>query len=175
MCCGYPPPVLWSRVSAGVRSITDRDRSGSVLTDVLGFSEVGREGSTTRFRASDPFGGIVHIREAKGFLPGRLGRAAVYRVAFRAADDASQADRARKVTEQHGLRPTEQLDRNYFRSLYFREPGGVLFEIATDQPGFTVDEPVETLGQALKLPPALEPRRKEIEGALLVVQPASAA
>jgi glyoxalase family protein len=90
----------------------------------------------------------------------------VHHVAFRAADDAEQAAMARKLTEQHGLQPTAQLDRNYFRSVYFREPGGVLFEIATDQPGFAVDEPVETLGQALKLPAALEPHRKEIEAVL---------
>jgi glyoxalase family protein len=64
------------------------------------------------------------------------------------------------------LRPTHQLDRQYFRSVYFREPGGILFEIATDVPGFAVDEPVETLGHNLKLPPFLEARRKEIEAVL---------
>jgi glyoxalase family protein len=65
-----------------------------------------------------------------------------------------------------GLHPTQQLDRKYFRSVYFREPGGILFEIATDAPGFAVDEPVETLGHDLKLPLFLEPRRKEIEAVL---------
>ena len=64
---------------------------------------------------------------------------------------------AQKLAENHGIHTTEQKDRNYFRSVYFREPGGVLFEIATDVPGFAVDEPVETLGQALKLPAFLEP------------------
>jgi glyoxalase family protein len=66
----------------------------------------------------------------------------------------------------HGVHPTDQRDRNYFRSIYFREPGGVLFEIATDIPGFAVDEPLASLGSALKLPPFLEPRRGEIEKAL---------
>jgi glyoxalase family protein len=70
------------------------------------------------------------------------------------------------LAENHGIRMTEQKDRNYFRSIYFREAGGVLFEIATDVPGFAVDEPVSSLGAALKLPPALEPRRKEIEAVL---------
>jgi glyoxalase family protein len=68
--------------------------------------------------------------------------------------------------ETHGQRPTEQKDRNYFRSVYFREPGGILFEIATDIPGFAVDEPVETLGEHLKLPGFLEPHRKDIENVL---------
>ena len=76
---------------------------------------------------------------------------------------------AKKLIEKHGMRPTEQLDRNYFRSIYFREPGGVLFEIATDQPGFTVDEPVESLGRELKLPAFLEGHRAEIVKVLPVL------
>ena len=72
----------------------------------------------------------------------------------------------RRLADSHGLRTTEQKDRNYFRSVYFREPGHVLFEIATDPPGFAVDEPAENLGQALKLPPFLEGRRGSIEAAL---------
>jgi glyoxalase family protein len=90
----------------------------------------------------------------------------VHHIAFRAADDAAQAAMAKKLATQHGVHPTDQRDRNYFRSIYFREPGGVLFEIATDIPGFAVDEPVASLGSALKLPPFLEPHRREIEKAL---------
>jgi glyoxalase family protein len=73
---------------------------------------------------------------------------------------------ARKLVADHGLRPTHQMNREYFRSVYFHEPGGILFEIATDAPGFTVDEPVESLGRGLKLPPFLEARRNEIEAVL---------
>ena len=119
-----------------------------------------------RLRASEAVGGVVDIREAKGFLAGRLGRGSVHHIAFRAADDASQAAMAQKLVADLGLRPTHQLDRQYFRSVYFREPGGILFEIATDAPGFAVDEPVETLGHDLKLPPFLEARRNEIEAVL---------
>ena len=90
----------------------------------------------------------------------------MHHVAFRAVDDADQAEMARKLVETHGQHPTEQKDRNYFRSVYFREPGGILFEIATDIPGFAVDEPVESLGEHLKLPAFLEPHRKDIEGVL---------
>ena len=72
----------------------------------------------------------------------------MHHIAFRAADDAAQAAMAAQLAADHRIRPTEQKDRNYFRSVYFREPGGILFEIATDEPGFAVDEPVAALGQA---------------------------
>jgi glyoxalase family protein len=111
-------------------------------------------------------GGVVDIRVAAGFLPGRMGRGSVHHVAFRAADDKAQAAMAARLRERHGLAATEQKDRNYFRSIYFREPGGVLFEIATDEPGFAIDEPATALGEALKLPAFLEPRRAEIERVL---------
>jgi glyoxalase family protein len=152
----------------GVTLLLDRAApTGAVLTDVFGFAETGREGSFVRYAACETdAGGTVTIRETGGFLPGRQGRGSVHHIAFRAADDAEQAVMAKKVRETHGLMPTEQRDRNYFRSVYFREPGGILFEIATDAPGFAVDEPVASLGHALKLPPFLEPRRREIEAAL---------
>jgi glyoxalase family protein len=90
----------------------------------------------------------------------------VHHIAFRAKDDAEQAEMVRKLNEAHGMRVTEQKDRQYFRSVYFREPGGILFEIATDVPGFTIDEPLATLGTDLKLPRFLEPRRKQLEAEL---------
>jgi len=141
--------------------------TGAILTDVFGFSEVGREGSTVRFKAEGTdIGGIVDIRVAGDFLRGRQGGGSVHHIAFRAADDEAEFAMMRKLAENHGIRTTDQKDRNYFRSLYFREPGGVLFEIATDIPGFAVDEPVASLGQSLKLPPQYEPRRKDIEAVL---------
>jgi glyoxalase family protein len=141
--------------------------TGAILTNVLGFREFGREGPLVRYAAgAGGAGDVVTIRETGGFLPGRQGRGSVHHIAFRAKDDAEQAAMAKKVRTEHGLAPTEQRDRNYFRSVYFREPGGILFEIATDQPGFAVDEPVASLGQALKLPPFLESHRREIEAAL---------
>jgi glyoxalase family protein len=146
--------------------VGDAARTAAVLKDVLGFEEAGRDGAIDRFRASEAIGGVVDIREARGFLAGRLGRGSVHHIAFRAADDARQAEMSRKLVADFGLRPTPQLDREYFRSVYFREPGGILFEIATDAPGFAVDEPVDSLGRDLKLPPFLEPRREEIEAAL---------
>jgi glyoxalase family protein len=147
--------------------LADAAPTGAILTDVLGLTEFGREGSLIRFKAGDTaIGGVVDIHEGGGFLPGRPGGGSVHHIAFRAADDAEQAEMARKLVENHGIRPTEQKDRNYFRSVYFREPGHVLFEIATDIPGFAADEPVASLGQSLKLPGFLETRRSEIEAVL---------
>lgn len=147
--------------------LEDSAPTGAILTDVLGFNEVAREGNVTRYRAANTSsGGIVDLRAAGGFLPARMGAGSVHHIAFRATDDAAQAEMVKKLAENHGIRTTEQKDRNYFRSVYFREPGHVLFEIATDQPGFAVDESVETLGEALKLPPFLEKHRAEIEAVL---------
>jgi glyoxalase family protein len=140
--------------------------TGAILTDVLGFTEIGREGSTVRFKADAPSGGTVDIRAAGEFLRGRQGAGSIHHIAFRATDDEAQFAMGRRLADNHGIRTTDQKDRNYFRSLYFREPGGVLFEIATDQPGFAVDEPVAALGQTLKLPPFLEGRRDQIEAVL---------
>lgn len=152
----------------GVRLLLDDGKqTAAILTDVLGFTKAGTEGPVTRFVADGvTFGGVVEIREAKGFLAGNMGRGSVHHIAFRAATDEAQAEMRRKLVETHRLHVTEQIDRCYFRSIYFREPGGIIFEIATDQPGFAIDEPVESLGQALKLPPFLESQRQEIEATL---------
>ena len=143
------------------------EETGEILTDVLGFREVGREGALIRFAASGGANGcLIDIHKKKVVTRGHQGRGSVHHIAFRAADDAQQAMMADKLISGHQRHPTEQKDRNYFRSIYFREPGGVLFEIATDIPGFAVDESVDLLGQNLKLPNFLEARRREIERVL---------
>ena len=161
------PPEHAVRGVRGVTVMVDAgEPTAAVLTETLGFTAVGREGKVARYRASGgKLGSVVDLRTAEGFLAGRQGAGSVHHVAFRAADDAAQADMVAAVKAQ-GLRPTDQIDRCYFRSVYFREPGGVLLEIATDDPGFTVDEPKETLGEAIKLPPWYEARRAEIVAAL---------
>ncbi|HEY1941694.1 MAG TPA: ring-cleaving dioxygenase [Roseiarcus sp.] len=155
----------------GFHSVTllleDGVPTGDILTDVLGFEAAATEGAIRRYRAPGAkAGAIVDIRAIGGFPRGWQGAGSVHHVAFRAADDADQAEMAHKLVEHHRVRTTEQKDRNYFRSVYFREPGHVLFEIATDPPGFAVDESVATLGEALKLPPFLEAHRGAIEAAL---------
>jgi glyoxalase family protein len=97
--------------------------------------------------------------------PAEEGAGSIHHIAFRATDDAAQAAMGAAFRKQ-GLKPTEQRDRNYFRSIYAREPSGVLFEVATDGPGFLVDETAEALGSSLRLPARLEAHRAEIEAAL---------
>ena len=99
---------------------------------------------------------------------GLVANGSVHHVAFRVQNDEILMHFRKKV-EEYGLSITPQIDRQYFHSLYFREPGGVLFEIATDNPGFTVDERLEELGQNLKLPAQYEPHRAEIEAHLVKI------
>jgi glyoxalase family protein len=155
----------------GLRSVSlllaDAGPTAAILTDVFGFVADGREGATQRYRASGvEFGGLVDLRTAGEFLGARQGAGSVHHIAFRARDDAVQAAMVSKLVQNYHLRTTEQKDRTYFRSIYFREPGRVLFEIATDPPGFAVDESMDSLGRTLKLPPFLEGRRAAIEAAL---------
>ncbi len=149
--------------------VKDAAPTGAILTDVLGYAEAAREGAYVRFTSNAAMGGVVDLRVAGDFLKGRAGGGSVHHVAFRAADDAAEMEMVRKLAENHAIHTTEQKDRNYFRSVYFREPNGVLFEIATDIPGFAVDEPADTLGQSLKLPAGLESKRDEIERVLPVL------
>ncbi len=142
------------------------EATAAILTGVLGLTESGREGAAIRYAGTAGLGGFVTLRAVGDFLPGRTGAGSVHHIAFRAADDAAQAAMADRLRREHGLSVTEQRDRQYFRSVYFREPGGVLFEIATDAPGFAIDEAPDALGSALKLPPGLEPHRAQIEGVL---------
>ncbi|SEG72114.1 ring-cleaving dioxygenase [Bosea lathyri] len=147
--------------------LDDAAPTAAILTDVFGFREIGREDTLIRYKAEGaPLGDVVDLRVAGGFLPARQGAGSVHHIAFRAADDAAQDEMLRRLAANHGIRTTEQRDRNYFRSVYFREPGRVLFEIATDVPGFSIDEPTESLGQALKLPAGLEAQRVHIEAVL---------
>jgi glyoxalase family protein len=137
-----------------------------VLVETLGFRLVSEDGSTRRYAAGEGGPGrLVDVRAVGGFTHGASGAGTVHHIAFAVADDEAQlAARARVV--EAGLEPTPVIDRNYFHSVYFREPGGVLFELATVPPGFAIDEPVEHLGERLMLPPQYEPHRAEIEGVL---------
>lgn len=135
----------------------DTARTSAFLTEVLGFSAAGSEGERTRWRVNDAAVDIVPAPEAER---AKLSAGMVHHVAFRVANDAAQLEWREKLVAA-GVHVTRVIDRRYFRSIYFREPGGVLFEIATDSPGFFIDE--AELGGALKLPPWLEPMRESIE------------
>jgi glyoxalase family protein len=111
----------------------------------------------------------LHVIENKDLPVARQGAGGVHHVAFRTPDEAQYHAWARRLTELR-IPNSGEIDRFYFRSLYFREPNGILFEIATDGPGFATDEPIETLGEKLALPPFLEPRRAQIEAGLKPIE-----
>jgi glyoxalase family protein len=133
------------------------------LTGLMGYRLVGQEGNRSRFAAADAqVGATVDLLLRPHAPRGRFGAGSIHYVAFRAADDAEQHEYLIRL-RQEGFSVTPVQDRQYFHSIYFRIPGGVLFEIATDSPGFTFDEDIDALGLGLRLPPWLEPRRSEIE------------
>jgi glyoxalase family protein len=137
-----------------------------LMTEALGFRQV--DETEGRVRLSTGEGGpgnTVDVVSASGFPRGSMGVGTVHHVAFRIPDDETQVALREEISAL-GYNVTPVLDRNYFRSIYFREPGGVLFEIATDPPGFAVDEAEAELGTHLKLPPWLEPRRDKLEEVL---------
>jgi glyoxalase family protein len=147
------------------------EATARVLTETLGFHLVREQGSVYRYAAEGAaHGTIVDLRCVPGLWPGVPGAGTVHHVAFRARDEREQL-RARDEIAAAGLDVTPVLDREYFKSIYFREPAGVLFEVATDPPGFLIDESLDMLGHALKLPPWLEPRRFEIEALLPNIHP----
>ena len=146
--------------------LIDGKLTASVLTGTMGYRLAAQAGHRTRYTAG--LGGpgtYVDLLTDPALPRGLSGAGTIHHVAFRVPDDATQVA-ARALLVQGGLQVSPVIDRAYFKSIYYREPGGVLFEIATDQPGFAIDEPVETLGSKLSLPPHLEPHRAEIEAAL---------
>jgi glyoxalase family protein len=140
--------------------------TAELLTGTLGFRSIGEEGNRFRFEsgAGGP-GTRVDLVASPDAPRGHVAAGTVHHVAFRVADDPSQEEWRRKLLER-GLHVSPVMDRQYFHSIYFREPGGVLFEIATDPPGFTWDETVAELGSGLRLPPWLEKERATIESIL---------
>ena len=137
-----------------------------LLLDTLGFRPVSEEGSTQRLAVGDGGPGtMVNVRTIGGFTQGVSGAGTVHHVAWRLPDQATQLV-MRDLVSSAGLDPTPVIDRRYFHSVYFREPGGVLYELATTTPGFAIDEPLERLGERLMLPPHYEMRREQIEAVL---------
>ncbi len=159
-----PAAIAIRRIGGITLGLAGIDGTARVLTEVFGYERIGAEGGFTRFRA--PSGSDVIDLQLVAPARGQMGAGTVHHIAFRADDDAAQAAMADALRRSLHLGVTEQKDRNYFRSVYFREPGGVLFEIATDAPGFLVDEDDATLGTALKLPEQYEPYRARIEAVL---------
>ena len=149
---GFHSVTLWVQSLAG---------TADLLTQSMGYTAVGEENGRHRYRAAGPIAQVVDVIVRPNLSRGQMGAGSIHHIAFRTADDAQQ--HAWQTTlSAHGYAVTPVRDRQYFRSIYFREPSGVLLEIATDPPGFTADESLETLGQTLQLPPWLEPSREQI-------------
>ena len=150
-------------VTLWVHRLTD---TATVLTHALGFREVARSADVVRYAVDDAAPGtLVDVKEFPTGPGGSGGAGIVHHVAFRALDDDAEFGIRAQVTAA-GLQITEQIDRTYFRSMYFREPGHVLFELATDAPGFTVDESADQLGESLQLPPQHEHLRDTLRAHL---------
>ncbi len=164
---GPVPPEHAIRGLHGTTIWEDRDvGSTGFLETTMGFEPAGEDSGLWRFRSvADGVGSTVYFRRAPGFWRGAGGVGTVHHVAFRAATDQAQLEKRAEI-EAQGRGITPVIDRQYFHSVYFHEPGGVLFEVATDGPGFTIDEPSEELGSRLKLPPMYEASRSQIEKTL---------
>jgi glyoxalase family protein len=167
------------------------ERTASLLADTMGFKLVAKDNKEDRFRfgiveknnnnqegysgtteSSTSIGSFVDIVCQPEISRGYIGIGTVHHIAWRAANDRHQLDLRKRIVEEAKLNPTPVIDRTYFHSVYFREPGGVLFEIATDPPGFAIDERPEDLGKHLKLPQWLEPVRGKLEQLLPPVKTA---
>jgi glyoxalase family protein len=165
---GFHSVTLWER---------DPDRTARLLTDVFGYEAIGSEttGGAERLRLQangDARANIIDILRSDAETTGRPGAGTIHHIAFRARSQDEQ-DSWIDTLATAGHRTTGVIDRQYFNAIYFREPGGVLFEIATDPPGFAVDEPEATMGSRLMLPPQYEPMRARIEQALPSLKVAS--
>jgi glyoxalase family protein len=159
---GFHSATLW---------VTELAPMADFMAEFFGWKLLGQEGDTHRFvGAEDLPGNLVDIRELPQLERGKNGLGTVHHLAFRIGSEAEQLSLREKLLTQ-GFRVTEVKDRKYFRSIYFRSPGGILFEVATVAPGFAVDESEAELGRELKLPEWEEPLRAEIEADLPEISP----
>ncbi|MDM5328965.1 ring-cleaving dioxygenase [Neobacillus sp. CF12] len=143
-------------------------KTAGVLENVMGLECIGQEGDFLRFKAEGHLGNTIDI-QLNPSVRGLMGAGTVHHIALRAQDEKELLS-WRSLLQDKGYYPTEVRDRNYFKAVYFHEEGGILFEIATDPPGFSVDEPVAELGKRLMLPSWLESKREELEATLPPVE-----
>ncbi|MFP3918170.1 ring-cleaving dioxygenase [Lysinibacillus telephonicus] len=147
---------------------TRPQETAATLVDVMGLEVIGSEGDYTRFKASGDIGNTIDLKMITG-LRGTMGVGTVHHIAWRAKDDADHRQ-WQEHAMNHGQHVTEIKDRNYFNAVYFRESGEILFEIATDPPGFAHDESYETMGSQLMLPSQYERLRDSLEKSLIPIE-----
>ena len=144
-------------------TLLERSLEGTAaMLSLMGFHQVASDGPRFRFAAAgNALGNHIDVVVDPAAAFGRNGAGTVHHIAFRAADDAAQLEWRQQIARVTSVTPVQ--DRDYFHSIYFHEPGGVLFELATDPPGFTLDEPLDSLGEELRIPAWLEPQRRQLE------------
>jgi glyoxalase family protein len=156
------PPEHAIRGLFGVTLLEQKADETAGILSLMGFQKTGQEGSRLRFSApGHALGNHIDLIVDPKAKFGRSGAGSVHHIAFRAQDDAAQKEWRQEISKHLDVTPV--MDRTYFHSIYFREPGGVLFELATDPPGFALDEPIESLGEELRIPQWLEAKRRFIE------------
>ncbi|WP_168123121.1 ring-cleaving dioxygenase [Paenibacillus sp. HB172176] len=161
---GVPTDKAIKGFGGAVLFSTAPESTGKLLAEVMGLDKVGENGEYARYRSFGEIGNTIDVNIAP-MAHGSGGHGTVHHIAWRAKDDAEHV-RWRTQVAEHGYQPTPIIDRQYFNAVYFREEGGILFEIATDPPGFARDEPQESLGEKLMLPEWYEGHRSEIQGLL---------
>ncbi|KQX60712.1 ring-cleaving dioxygenase [Paenibacillus sp. Root444D2] len=165
---GIPTDKAIKGFGGAVLYSTAPDKTSQLLEQVMGLQKVGQEGAYARFKSFGDLGNIVDINVTP-MAYGAGGAGTVHHIAWRAKDDAEHA-LWRSHVQTNGFQPTPIVDRQYFNAIYFREEGGILFEIATDPPGFARDEQPEALGEKLMLPEWFEESREQIERNLPPIQ-----
>ena len=150
-------------------NLKSKDLTEKLLTEHMDYRFIGEENGRFRYGTAGKPGDIVDIVIDKSGSRGMQSAGTVHHIAFRTENAASQLQ-VQELLMRNGYQVTEVKDRNYFTSIYFREPGGVLFEVATDEPGFAIDEDEAHLGELIKLPEWAEPNRKKLEESLIPVK-----
>ncbi|NHM32856.1 VOC family protein [Neobacillus terrae] len=168
-CFGEITPDFAIKGFGGATLLSSQpDKTADLLNKVMGLELIGEEGDFTRYRSTAEIGNIIDLKLTP-IGRGRMGVGTVHHIAWRASDNHDQLDWKNHI-ETNGYRVTPVRDRNYFNAVYFREHGEILFEIATDPPGFTHDESKETMGTNLMLPVQFEPHRRQLERTLIPIE-----
>jgi glyoxalase family protein len=162
---GIPAEFAIRHLHSVTLSATHEGLPASILLDHFAYRQTAREQNRTRFQAAGTAAQFVDVLAPNPRQLPSIGAGSIHHIAFRVPDDAAQLERLNQLRED-GLHASPVIDRDYFHSVYFREPGGTLFELATDTPGMLINEPLATLGTRLILPARLEPDRHAIESAL---------
>ncbi|MDY0395062.1 ring-cleaving dioxygenase [Virgibacillus halophilus] len=165
---GVKPEVAIKGFGGATLYSSRPDKTADLLENVMGLERLRKEGDLIRFQSSGDIGNIIDLRAVPAER-GRMGVGTVHHIAWRAADDSDQLEWQQHIAANgYGVTPVR--DRNYFNAVYFREHGEILFEIATDPPGFAHDESAETMGEQLMLPAQYEQHREQLKRTLIPIQ-----